>query len=823
LGTHLNKTALKINHFGSQLDIKVMAIKSYLLVDFCPYQVISEHFDGCSSPILTTEPNPMIQGFPANASIYPGETITLYVSTDAPKFRIGFYRQGVTLQFQFSSEILPGTYVADHGNDEDWTVDWPPFNIQISGDVRPGAYIAMFIECDEKGNPNPNQDPPLNIANSYAPTGKAFFVIKNPNSGYDSQLLYKLPLFTYHAYNKTGGNSVYQQAAVSLHRPGGGTGGLPWDGTYSAGYPYGDWDPFDNYALDPVNLSPRQVFEHWDAKFISFLESNGYRTDYCTDMDIHQDDNLELMKNYAVLLSVGHDEYYSVPMRRNIEAFRSQGGNIAFLSGNICWWQVLFLDADETLMAPQSPGQNGMHYWFQQGAGLPNNAEDSLTGVSFRNAAGRYKTTAPTEPTAADRAGYTVQFTNQWPFENTGLHDGQTFGKNLGLVGYECDGTFFDKSHHPSQPAFQSGDNTPLGFTILGTCDVSGFSDPGNDWPAIGDQTEGNAAATMGIYRQNGTVFTAATTDWPRVTWAGEKSTIQITKNVLNRLGGNPKGLTNLFKIEDAFCIDGFYSRDDQFRHAIVGAKDGSITEIFFNPAPGEGLGSTELLAVEGLTDLGAFYTSDDKMRHVLALSERGDITEIYYNPDNTGVSATSLPPVPNAFRIAGFFSNDDGFRHAICATTDGNVIDLRYGTGEPTQTTLLSVAGIIDIGCFYSKDDKLGHVIVATSDGIITEIYYNSRYNVSRTPIGNIDGPARVTAFYADDDKFFNRRAQVLSSDGRLHEIRYGLQTDTLHVVLIALSDINDFGGFYSADDHFRHAVVLSNDGQVRELFFNP
>ena len=116
----------------------------------------------------------MIQGFPENASVYPGQTTTLYVSTDAPKFRIDFYRQGVTLRFQFSSNILPGISAADHSNDEDWTVDWPPYGIQLSEDAAPGAYIAMFIECDENGDPNPDQDPPLNTVNSYAPTGKAF-------------------------------------------------------------------------------------------------------------------------------------------------------------------------------------------------------------------------------------------------------------------------------------------------------------------------------------------------------------------------------------------------------------------------------------------------------------------------------------------------------------------------------------------------------------------------------------------------------------------------------------------------------------------------
>jgi hypothetical protein len=353
---------------------------------------------------------------------------------------------------------------------------------------------------------------------------------------------------------------------------------------------------------------------------------------------------------------------------------------------------------------------------------------------------------------------------------------------------------------------------------------VSGFNDVLNEQPddMIGNQTTGNATATMGIYQQNGTVFTAATTDWPRVAWDNDKPTVQITKNVLDRLGGNPKGLTNLIKIKHALCVDSFYSSDDHFRHAIVGAKEGIITEIFFNPAPGEGLGKKELITIDDLMDLGAFYTSDDKQRHVLALSEGGKITEIYYNP-NTGISATSLPAIPQTFRIAGFFTEDDGFRHAICATTDGNVIDLRYGKGAPTETILLSVSDIIDVGCFYSKDDKLGHVIVATGDGTITEIYYNGSYHTSATAIGTVPNPGRVSAYYASNDRFFNRRAQVLSSDGRLHEIRYGLQTNIVHVVLIALDGVNDIGGFYSGDDHFRHAILLRKNGEVQELFFNP
>ena len=48
----------------------------------------------------------MIQGYPAQPSVIPGETLTFHVSTDAPQFRVDFYRQGQTLVFKQSSGWL---------------------------------------------------------------------------------------------------------------------------------------------------------------------------------------------------------------------------------------------------------------------------------------------------------------------------------------------------------------------------------------------------------------------------------------------------------------------------------------------------------------------------------------------------------------------------------------------------------------------------------------------------------------------------------------------------------------------------------------------
>src|SRR5262249_49097376 len=149
------------------------------------------------------------------------------------------------------------------------------------------------------------------------------------------------------------------------------------------------------------------------AKLIAWLESKGYRLDYCTDLDIHRG-GLDFLLPYSVVLSVGHDEYYSTPMRTALQSYVAAGGNFAIFSGNTCWWRTEFDDSDPWRMH----GQQTIHHWSDPEVADP---EDSLTGVSWRNGGEGNE----------DRAaiGYTVQHTEQWPFENTGLSDGDVIGE----------------------------------------------------------------------------------------------------------------------------------------------------------------------------------------------------------------------------------------------------------------------------------------------------------------------------------------------------------------------------------------------------------
>ncbi|MGC9665763.1 N,N-dimethylformamidase beta subunit family domain-containing protein [Planosporangium sp. 12N6] len=480
----------------------------------------------------------MIFGYPDEPTVLAGGRLTLRVSTDAPEFRVEFHRWGDGLTFQGRSPWWPGRHAPAHPPYQDWgqpgtglrgeeLAGWPAYHVAVPGDWPSGVYLAILVEGDGRGRAahRAGAHGAAHRAGAHgaahradARQGRALFVVRHARP--ESSILYKLPLLTYHAYNRVtargydpatgrGGWCLYTvpppgqvpvpvPPTVSVRRPGGGVGGTPWD--------------VDNF--DPFDPSPRQTFAHWDAPFIAWLERTGRRVDYCTDLDLHRDVAGDLLEGYRLLLSVGHDEYWTDAMRTHVERFVRAGANVAFFGGNTCWWRVEF---DGQLSFRR------VSFWSDVPA--PGRPENILTGVSFRNGGERDRDNHPVA------VGYRAQHTDHWVYEGTGLRDGNTFGDRPDeyLVGYECDGAHFDRGRLarglPIRPT--GDDGTPAGFTILGVGDL-----------AVSGWGLGNAAATMGLHTDHGTVFTAATTDWARVLGSGRSPVVErITRNVLDRLG----------------------------------------------------------------------------------------------------------------------------------------------------------------------------------------------------------------------------------------------------------------------------------------------
>lgn len=744
----------------------------------------------------------MIYGYPDRPTVLAGRSLRLHYSGDRPKFAVDIYRQGAraapdwVMRFPAQGWLdgahaaMPGGHI-DHG--------WPFVDIAIAADAAPGVYIANLTEADD-ANGLDAIAPPTDSAD--ARTAKALFVVRGTGTG--RRILFKISLFTYHAYNltdgvtatsdATAGDSLYGSlwsVRTNLHRPGGGTGGDVFDAFN---------DPvLTNDAAPP---SPRQTFAHCEAPFVRWLESNGYAelVDYCTDLDLEED--ASILSPYALLVSVGHDEYWTANMRAALMAFRDAGGNLALFSGNVAFRPPTFDPASFSIARVGAP-TDAKGSWR---AVVPPAPENVLTGVSYAKAGGWWANGRPA-------VGYTVADPSHWVFAGTGLALGQTFGADDFLVGYECDGCVF--ADDGSGRLFATGeDSSPTSFEVLGVGPVPYWSreDP------IGAPED--QAATMGLYDQGGVVFTAGTTDWARVLTGGSdanQATLgTITRNVLDRLG------LALDIFDDLIAIDGFYSPDDDFRHAIIATTNGTLFELFYRRR-GEGLA---LLEPPGalparIIDVGAFYSGDDRYRHAICALSDGDVWEVFFNPD-TGEGRAMLGTFEDIVAVSGFYSDDDQYRHAIVATANGEVTELFFNpqTGEG-RVVIAQFSQIVDVASFYSPDDRYRHAIVATADGRVTEVFYHPDLGSGEALLGTFPGVRRVTAFYAADDALFRRRVVIATADGSIHELKFGTTGSVTTLLTANAGDLLDVGGFFSAGDGYRDVVFARRDGAVLELSY--
>lgn len=317
------------------------------------------------------------------------------------------------------------------------------------------------------------------------PDNEVFFVVRQAVP--TSPILVSVPFTTWQAYNLAGepGQGLYWTESptrahrVTFDRPGGGP-------------------------------PP----ERWEEGLIRWLRPAGYDVAYCSNLDLH--DGLDLLSRHRLLVVNGHDEYWSAQMRDTVEEFVRRGGNIAFLAGNTCWWQIRLEDGMRTMVCDRDPVAGDTAEWTA--AGRP---ENTLTGVSFRAGAGTWGQDMP----RMLEESYTVRFAGHWAFEGTGLTDGDKFGQ--GCLGYETDAAEFEEVG--GVPRVTCTDGTPASFVVLATADL-------RHWSAYGQ----GGWATMGVFTSGlGTVFTAATVNWGDT--LGDPVVERITRNVLDRLSAGPR------------------------------------------------------------------------------------------------------------------------------------------------------------------------------------------------------------------------------------------------------------------------------------------
>ncbi len=450
-------------------------------------------------------PSPLsVEGYAGRLSYRPGDVVELHVSTEAPRYNLEVSRLGAKAEVVLARENLPGKShpIPEKASSEG--CGWPVSErFTVPAGWRPGYYSVRLRAADSGG--------------TYFGRGRrtaeseAFFIVRPSEPGKGASILLQLATNTYNAYNNWGGSSLY-----AYH----GRGGLQ-----------GHRVSFDRPLAGQ--------FRQWELPFVAWAERQGYRLDYCANGDLESDP--DLLKSYKLILSVGHDEYWSTPMRDNLEAYIGRGGNVAFFSGNTCCWQVRFEDGGRALTCwkqgynldpvfPTGDHKTLSTLWSHH---LLKRPENGLTGVGFLH--GGYHLSHGQH---MDGPGaFTAHRPDHWAFEGTGLKAGEPFGGKHTVVGYECDGCEFELKDGLPVPTHRDG--TPEGFTILASCPARWHPDDAlwyDRFPRDASGKPAQGAAVLGTYTRGGTVFTAGTTDWAHGLQGDDAVVERITRNVLDRL-----------------------------------------------------------------------------------------------------------------------------------------------------------------------------------------------------------------------------------------------------------------------------------------------
>jgi hypothetical protein len=246
--------------------------------------------------------------------------------------------------------------------------------------------------------------------------------------------------------------------------------------------------------------------------------------------------NPEILDGYRLVLSVGHDEYWSSAMRDHVEDFITGGGNVAFFSGNTCCWQVRSEDSGRALTCwkqwynidPVFRTKDQHLLSTLWGHHLVERPENELTGVGFlwggyHRSHGQFMD---------GPASFKVHRPDHWLFDGTQLKRDDRFGGEDTIVGYECDGCEMQWKEGLPYPTHRDG--TPKTFEILATCPARWAPGDSHWYDRFPKDRVG--AAVLGIYTRGGTVVTTGTTDWAHGLSGNDPQVVRITENILDRL-----------------------------------------------------------------------------------------------------------------------------------------------------------------------------------------------------------------------------------------------------------------------------------------------
>jgi hypothetical protein len=483
----------------------------------------------------------MLEAYAWPQSALRGGEVSLHVSTDADTVDVEVAREGA---HRTAVWTVSGVAASAHDVPGDASAigcGWPSTLTIPVGDDWPSGYYSVVLRAGDE-------------------TADAFVVVR-PDHRAASPILLVLSTSTYAAYNDWGGPSLYTGGTrVSLERP------LARGFLRKPGPERRKMQPNpDREALwffewaEPLGLSVWSGgagWWNWERRFVAWAEREGFDLDVAVSQDLEQ--HPEILDGHRMFVCVGHDEYWSRPMRETLDRFVAGGGNAAILSGNTCFWQVRFDNdartmtcfkyrADEDPVVGTADERLVTGPWSDRRIGWP---EAQTIGLTFtRGGYSRYGLGVPRASGA-----FTVWRADHWALEGTELRYGDALGLADQIVAYEVDGCELELVD--GLPAPTHADGAPESLEILATAPARLWAEdeqpsryagePGDletaAHAAFGDRwrdelhrlEHNNACVAVFERPGGGTVFNAGVTDWAY--GLGDPVVARITRNVLTRL-----------------------------------------------------------------------------------------------------------------------------------------------------------------------------------------------------------------------------------------------------------------------------------------------
>jgi len=259
---------------------------------------------------------PWIEGYCSHTSARAGDEIAFYVSTNpASQFTLDIYRSGyyqglggrqVASLGPFAGKVQPDPPVGPQRVREcRWEAS---ASLTIPPDWTSGVYLGKLTALDQGWQ-------------SYV-----IFIVRDERP---ADLIFQCSDTTWQAYNRWPNQyALYDNGEEQW-----------WCGpgvSVSFDRPYGK---YCQIVDAPLSTGSGEWFL-WEYPFAYWLESLGYDVSYVSNLDTHADTaGLARAKG---LLSVGHDEYYTLAMYEKLQAAIQQGLSVGFFSSNTCCGRIEF-------------------------------------------------------------------------------------------------------------------------------------------------------------------------------------------------------------------------------------------------------------------------------------------------------------------------------------------------------------------------------------------------------------------------------------------------------------------------------------------------